>query len=530
MVDLTIQELVDGGLGGLGTNLVLKRDARLLFLEAWIFELLVKALEVGQLLVQLRLGMHGHLARTLGEDGYGLIHVAGLRCELIDVYGLDGHGPEIVWLACPTFGGSILACHDNQAVSTIAETSQPIGNPSPARQRRFGTSSLVVAAFVGPGTVLTCASAGVRFDYALAWVLLFSAIAVFVLQSFTAASGILAGQGLGEALRGLAKSRVSRAVVFTLVVLGLWIGCAAFETGNLLGAAAGLDVAFGLGRTAPLLIASGLAVLLLLLDLKAITRVLAGLVTIMGVLFVSSAVLAGVDMAALFGGLMVPRIPDGSILTVVALMGTTVVTYNLFLHASASKNYWSGTDSAEAWRGELLGMAVFIPLGGIVSMAILATGATMTSAAAPDSIAGFAVLLEPSAGPAARHLFAAGLLAAGLTSAVTAPLAAAAGITELFGWTREQYPNRFRGIWLSVVISGLFFGLTEISPLQLIVAAQAANGVLLPLIAGTVVVVAWRQSESTLPRWYLGLGGLIVLVCAGLGFRTLSWVAGQLGL
>ncbi|NNE69071.1 MAG: divalent metal cation transporter [Rhodothermales bacterium] len=402
-------------------------------------------------------------------------------------------------------------------------------SPQPSR-RRFGTSSLVVAAFVGPGTVLTCATAGVRFDYALGWVLVFSAIAVFVLQSFTAASGILARQGLGEALRGLTTHRVVRAVVFTLVVLGLWIGCAAFETGNLLGAGAGLDVAFGLGRSATLFISAVLATLLLLLNLRSIARVLAGLVALMSLLFVSSALLAGVDAGALLGGLFVPRIPDGSILTVVALMGTTVVTYNLFLHASASKDYWSDSDSSHAWRGELLGMAIFIPMGAVVSLAILATGAALPGETTPDSIAGFAVLLEPSAGPAARYLFAAGLLAAGLTSAVTAPLAAAAGITELFGWSREDFPLRFRLIWLSVVASGLFFGLTEISPLQLIVAAQAANGVLLPLIAGTVVVVAWRQSTARLPTWYLGLGCAIVLICAGLGFRTLVWVGGQLGL
>ena len=97
-------------------------------------------------------------------------------------------------------------------------------SPSSApKRRRLGTSSLVVAAFVGPGTVLTCASAGVRFDYSLGWVLVFSAVAVFVLQSFTAASGILARQGLGDALRDLAQTPVVRGLVFTLVVLGLWV-------------------------------------------------------------------------------------------------------------------------------------------------------------------------------------------------------------------------------------------------------------------------------------------------------------------
>ena len=62
---------------------------------------------------------------------------------------------------------------------------------------RLGTSSIVVAAFVGPGTVLTCASAGVQFGYSLGWVLIFSTLAVFVLQSFTAGTGILAASTEG---------------------------------------------------------------------------------------------------------------------------------------------------------------------------------------------------------------------------------------------------------------------------------------------------------------------------------------------
>ena len=380
----------------------------------------------------------------------------------------------------------------------------------------------------GPGTVLTSAAAGAGFGYTLGWVLVFSAVAVFVLQSFTAASGILAGQGLAEALRTASNHPAARLAIFSLVVVGLWVGCAAFETGNLLGAGAGLDIAFGLDRWLSLVIIAAVAVLVLLFDLKAITNLLAVLVAAMSVLFVTSAVLADVDIGALLPGLLVPRIPEGSILTVIALMGTTIVTYNLFLHASATKSYWSDTDHRVAWRRELVGMAIFVPLGGLVSLAILATGAATADGEIPSSIAEFTSLLEPAAGGASRFLFAGGLVAAGLTSAVTAPLAASAGIAELFAWDKRRDRTKIRVVWLSVVATGLLFGLTDVSPLKLIVAAQAANGVLLPLIAGTVVYLAVRQSAARLPHWYLALGGVIVLVCAALGFRTLYWVWGQI--
>jgi manganese transport protein len=370
--------------------------------------------------------------------------------------------------------------------------------------------------------------AGVRYQYALGWVLIFSAAAVFVLQSFTAASGILARQGLGEALRTISDAPLVRRVIYTLVVVGLWVGCASFEAGNLLGAGAGLDVAFGWGRNVPLIICAVAAIGMLLFNLRAITTILAVLVALMSILFVTSALMAGVDWAAFSSALVIPSIPDGSIVTAIALMGTTVVTYNLFLHASASKTYWAEDPQPFAWKRELVGMAIFVPLGGVVSLAILATGAAVSPDPSPSNIAEFAVLLQPAAGAASRYLFAAGLLAAGLTSAVTAPLAAAAGITELFGWSLESQPWRFRGIWASVVLTGLIFGLTQISPLQLIVAAQAANGVLLPLIAAVVLYVAVKQSATRLPSWYLMLGGGIVLVCAGLGVRTLMWVWTQI--
>ncbi|ARA94315.1 hypothetical protein AWN76_014895 [Rhodothermaceae bacterium RA] len=397
---------------------------------------------------------------------------------------------------------------------------------------KLGTSSLVVAAFVGPGTVLTCASAGVRFGYELGWVLLFATAAAFVLQSLTAATGILARKGLGEALRETARTPVQRGVLFGLVVLGLWVGCAAFEMGNLIGAASGLHAVFEPELDLRWIVAGlGLvAGLLLLLEVQALIRALAGLVALMSLLFLATLVLAPVDWGAALAGLVVPRLPEGSLLTVVALIGTTIVTYNLFLHASAAKRYWATEPTQTAWRQELRGMALFIPLGGLISFAILAAGATLAGTGAEASrVADFAVLLEPVAGPAARYLFGAGLLAAGLTSAVTAPLAAASGIRELFGWPDRRDDPRARLVWASVLLTGLFFGLSGVSPLPAIIAAQAANGLLLPFIAAFVLLLAARRHPHALPRWYVLAGVLVTLICAALGLRTLWWVWTNLG-
>lgn len=391
---------------------------------------------------------------------------------------------------------------------------------------RLGTSSIVVAAFVGPGTVLTCASAGVQFGYSLGWVLIFSTLAVFVLQSFTAGTGILAKKGIGEAVRDQANTPFKRIWMYGLIILGLGIGCAAFETGNLAGASAGIQILLGSESNASWFIFSVtlIAGLLLLLDVKRLINVLAVFVAAMGGIFVASVLFAPISWTSLLKGLMVPSIPDESILTVIALVGTTIVTYSLFLHPGACKSYWAGSEPHRAWRSELIGMALFIPLGGLVSLCILFSGAVVHGNGEQISdVASFAGLLEPVAGQAARVVLGLGLCAAGITSAVTAPLAAAIGVSELFGWNQKEHPG-FRIAWGAVLVSGLLFNLTGISPLQLIIAAQAANGVLLPAIAGFVLYLTWTQNAVTIPVWYKGVGVIVVSICGFLGLRTLRWV------
>lgn len=379
----------------------------------------------------------------------------------------------------------------------------------------------MVAAFVGPGTVTACARAGVQFGYSLGWVLIFATVAAFILQSFTAATGILARRGLGEALQSSELSPWFRSVSKVLVVVGLWFGCAAFEMGNLKGAAVGIGGVLG-QETANwmVLVLAVVAAVLLMQKTRVVVQLLSLLVCAMGGLFVLTLFFARVDWGAAVRGFLVPSIPIDGLETVVALIGTTVVTYNLFLHASASHDWWqTEPDPKHAWRRELLGMAIFIPLGGLVSVAILLCGAAVGGDAGKFAVGELPSLLEPIGGKVARYMFGLGILAAGLTSAVTAPLAAAAGISELFGW--EKGSGRFRVVWLSVLLTGVVCAMLGTSPLQVIIAAQVANGILLPLIAGFMLYLAVRQKEVQLPKWYTALGVLITLVCGGLGLEIL---------
>ena len=350
-----------------------------------------------------------------------------------------------------------------------------------------------------------------------------------MLQSFTAGAGIWSRLGMGEALRVYTERSQSRWIVSTLVVLGLWAGTAAFETGNIAGAVAGVGSLTGglLPRSVLVLLIGLFAAAALSLQLQMVIKLLAGLVALMSAVFLVTVILAPVDWQGALQGLMIPRIPDSGLVRTIALVGTTVVTYNLFLHGSAAKKYWAHEEPQFAWRRELTGMAIFLPLGGIISVAILLAGATL-EVEAVESVAAIAPVIRPAAGPFAEILFGVGLFGAGITSAVTAPLAAACGVREIFGWPDDAKHPGFRIVWISVLLTGMIFALFGRNPLEIIIAAQAANGLLLPFIAVFVLFLAVRQKTVTLPRWYLGLGILVTLICAGLGGRTLIWVWGQL--
>ncbi|MEX2364648.1 MAG: divalent metal cation transporter, partial [Balneolaceae bacterium] len=111
-------------------------------------------------------------------------------------------------------------------------------------KKYFGPSTLVAAAFIGPGTVTVCTLAGVRSGYVLLWALLFSVIATIILQEMTGRLGLITRKGFGEAIRAEFKHPVIRTVSIILVLSAIVLGNAAYEGGNISGAVLGWEEFF----------------------------------------------------------------------------------------------------------------------------------------------------------------------------------------------------------------------------------------------------------------------------------------------
>ncbi|MDJ0848438.1 MAG: Nramp family divalent metal transporter [Myxococcota bacterium] len=395
--------------------------------------------------------------------------------------------------------------------------------------RNLGPAWVVTAAFVGPGTVTTASVAGASFGHALLWAIAFSVLATLVLQEMSARLGVVTRRGLGEAMRTGFWQPWLRVPAVLLVVSALVLGNTAFEAGNVMGAALGLADLTGLshrlwsavvGVTTFALLASG--------RYLRVERVLVALVAVMAVVFLTTAAVARPDLGAVAAGALVPSLPPGALLTVLALIGTTVVPYNLFLHASAVAEKWpDAIPAAEALRRARRDTFLSIPLGGLVTFSIVVTAATFYEQGTQiESAATMARQLEPLLGAGARSFFLVGLLAAGLTSAITAPLAAAYAAAGALGWSRDLRDPRLRAVWGTVLMVGVALALVGERPVTAIVLAQAANGLLLPLVAIFLLVAVNRSAllgEQRNGALANTLGGAVTLVVLGLGaFQVLS--------
>jgi Mn2+/Fe2+ NRAMP family transporter len=239
----------------------------------------------------------------------------------------------------------------------------------------------------------------------------------------------------------------------------------------------------------------------------------------MSIAFIITAILTKPDWSLVLSG-FIPSINPDELTTLVALIGTTVVPYNLFLYASLAKNRWSGAESIPWMRKDI---AISIILGGLVSMAILLVGAANTSSEITNAV-DVSKGLEPIFGSYAKYLMGFGLLAAGLTSSITAPLAAALVICGVLNWSQEIQSSSMRITMAVIVGLGILFSSLGIKPIELITLAQLANGILLPLISGWIIYIAAQNTvlgkfkNSPIRTFFAGFIWLITLL---LGLKSI---------
>ena len=384
--------------------------------------------------------------------------------------------------------------------------------------KNIGPGAIVSAAFIGPGTVTTSTLTGAEFGYTLLWVVTFSIIATYVLQEMSARLGVVGKLGLGEALRNKLGQGWQKICATTVVLSVILVGNAAYEAGNITGAVIGFDSypyfteKFVIN---PLIVAVGIAAFLVLYfgKYRQVEMILVFLVGTMGIIFTVLAVLLKPEYWQILKDSFVPIVPEGSLVMIMSIIGTTVVPYNLFLHASSVKEKWQGEDFLTISRWDSF-IGIFI--GGIITMAILITSTIIFkgSGIKIEKASDLAIQLKPALGEWSAIFIALGYLSAGFASAITAPLAAAYATSEMLGWNKSWHSTTFRLVWMTILGIGIYFSCIGIKPMKLILFAQLTNGLLLPIIA---TFLLWIMNDVNIMgkhknAWLGNISSIVVIL------------------
>ncbi|MDY4921090.1 MAG: Nramp family divalent metal transporter [Phascolarctobacterium sp.] len=351
----------------------------------------------------------------------------------------------------------------------------------------LGPGFLICGSFIGPGTVTSSTRAGAGYGYTLLWCVIFSVIAAIVVQGMAARLGVVTQKGLAENLQEEFKDRpVLKNFLVALVAVSIAIGGFAYMGGDLTGTALGVSALTGIPTNivAPLW---GLCILGLLSfagdALKYLEKLLGACVILMAVVFLVTMFVVKPDLGALFAGVM-PVVPDGALMTCLSLIGTTVVPYNMFLHAASAKRTWH---SAEELPLCSFGTNIPMIIGGVVTGAIMITSAAVMHGMPVKNALDMAVQLEPTLGSLAQPFMAVGLVAAGISSAVCTPMGVSYVLAGLWGWETNRSDKRFVATNVAVLITGIVISAFGFNPIALIMAAQAVNGVILPVVVGVTI-------------------------------------------
>ncbi|GAB3338704.1 Nramp family divalent metal transporter [Larkinella ripae] len=312
--------------------------------------------------------------------------------------------------------------------------------------------------------------AGAQYGLSLLWVLTFATLGTVWLQEAASRITIATGRDLGQTIALTNRQRGNKTVPL-LLFLAVFLGCAAYQAGNMLGAVSGLVLLTGWSAKW-LTLGIGLLCLVLLAigSTQWIANFLGIIVFVMGGAFAYVAFGASPPTVDVLKALVIPSYPAGSLLLINSLIGTTIVPYNLF--------FGSGITQGQTLSEMRLGLWIAVLLGGLISVVLLIAGLLVTGG---FSFVNMAQVLSNRVGAWGGVLFAVGLFAAGFASSLTAPLAAAVTARSLLGWSAHSW--KYRLILVLVIAVGLAFGLSDYNPVTIIVVVQALNGVLLPVVA-----------------------------------------------
>jgi manganese transport protein len=381
----------------------------------------------------------------------------------------------------------------------------------------LGPAFIAAVAYIDPGNFATNIAGGAKFGYLLLWVVLGANLVAMVVQTQSAKLGIATGKNLAEACRDTFSRRTS---------FGLWVQAeivaAACDIAEVVGAALGLNLLFGIPLFPAGLLAGAGAFVILGLQQKGFRRLEAVIVGMVGVVVAAFAFEvfesdpSGSEIAK---HLVVPGFSGTeSILLATGIIGATVMPHVIYLHSALTQRRIVGRDEGEKrqiLRFERIDVVIAMALAGAVNLSMMIMAAALfhnSGLVGIDSIDGAFDGLKQLVSPGAATIFGIALLASGYASSSVGTMA---GQVVMQGFIRRRIPIFLRrAITLAPALVVLAIGL---DPTDALVASQVVLSFGIPFALVPLVMLT-RDPELmgslANPRWLTGvasvLSGLII--------------------
>jgi manganese transport protein len=421
---------------------------------------------------------------------------------------------------------------------SMSEVHSSVSTAQPTLWRRMfafaGPAYLVSVGYMDPGNWATDLEGGARFGYRLLWVLVLSNAMAILLQTLSARLGIVTGRDLAQACRD-AYPR--------LVNYSLWglceIAIAACDLAEVLGAAIGLKLLFGLPLLAGVLLSATDALAIIWLGrygVRAVEAIILTLISVIGGCFLLELFFVHPDAHAIFGGL-VPRIDGQSLYVAIGILGATVMPHNLYLHSSLVQTRQIAAGVAARRRACRFNfLDSFIALNG----ALLVNAAILVLAGALFFRRGIVVteiqqahqLLTPLVGTAvAGFAFAIALICSGQSSTITGTMAGQIVMEGFLEFRMQPWLRRFVTRAVAIVPAALVIWISgEGATYKLLIFSQVVLSLQLPFAVIPLIQFTSdrsRMGEFANAAWVKALSWFAAAVILGLNIWLVVQTLGE---
>jgi manganese transport protein len=346
----------------------------------------------------------------------------------------------------------------------------------------IGPGLIVTVGFIDPGNWASNVAAGSQYGYQLLWMVTLSTLMLIVLQHNAAHLGIASGLCLSEAATQYLPKYVSRTVLGSAVLAAISTALA-----EILGGAIALNMLFSIPvQIGAVLVLGFVSWMVFSNSYRKLERYIIGFVSLIGICFIFELTLVDVEWKQALTHWVSIKVPNGSILIIMSVLGAVVMPHNMFLHSEIIQSrQWNLEDEKiikHQLKYEFYDTLFSMIVGWAINsaMILIAAAVFFKKGIIVDELGQAQRLLEPLLGSSAAIVFAAALLLAGISSSVTAAMAGGSIFAGIFN---EPYniKDKHSKMGVGITLIGAAFVIFFIgNPFQGLIISQVILSIQLP--------------------------------------------------